>query len=273
MWWKHKQRLLSVQRLSKNNSNNRYIVRFIFFVIHDPCKLGGRDRTQTPPPQLQSRRILTKIDTREIFGTASPKMIVPTTVDKGVRSHLAAVANDEKIWFPATIFAKSRYQDQIRYGDSENHRHDEQQKRGGAKLKGVAMTSSKNLKCLNQHKNWHGYHFLGWRFQIYSGYQFVSISDDFGGRGSGFYLFPNVHASGMTKIMNRAMYPLLLLFLERLGHLVTAGSVSTTKCVAPPTHIHSLVDSLPTHLPEVLLPVHALIGCDLLVEFAPRSVH
>ena len=93
-------------------------------------------------------------------------MIVPTTVDKGVRPHLATVAEDEKIWFPMTVFAKSRHQDQIRYRDSENHRPDEQRKSGGAILMGVAMTSSKCLKCLNQHKNWHGYHFLGWRFQI-----------------------------------------------------------------------------------------------------------
>ena len=81
-------------------------------------------------------------------------MIVPTTVDKCVRPHLATVAKDEKIWFPTTVFSKSRYQDQIRYGDSENHNPDE----GWAILNGVAMTSS---KCINQHKNWHGYHFLG----------------------------------------------------------------------------------------------------------------
>ena len=28
------------------------------------------------------------------------------------------------------------------------------------------MTPPKILKCPNQHNNWHGYHFLGWRFQI-----------------------------------------------------------------------------------------------------------
>ena len=56
-------------------------------------------------------------------------MIFPTTVDKGV--HLATVAEDGNIWLPTSIFAKSRYQDQIRYGDSENHGPDEQRQRGG----------------------------------------------------------------------------------------------------------------------------------------------
>ena len=51
-----------------------------------------------------------------------------------------------------------------------------------------------------------------------------------GGGGSGFYHFPNVHASGMTKKMNRTMYLLFLLFLERLGHLATVASVCTSKC-------------------------------------------
>ena len=44
-------------------------------------------------------------------------MIFPTTVDKWVGPHLATVAKDEKIWFPTTVFAKNRYQDQIRFGD------------------------------------------------------------------------------------------------------------------------------------------------------------
>ena len=66
-------------------------------------------------------------------------MIVPKTVDEGVGTHLATVAKDE------------------------NHSPDEQRQRVG---KGMAMASSNILKCLNQHKNWQGYHFLGWRFQI-----------------------------------------------------------------------------------------------------------
>ena len=48
-------------------------------------------------------------------------MIVPMTVDKWVWPCLATVAKGEKILFPTTVFAKSRYRDQIRYGDSENH--------------------------------------------------------------------------------------------------------------------------------------------------------
>ena len=63
-------------------------------------------------------------------------MIVQATVDKGVRPHLATVAKDEKIWFPTTVFAKSRYQDQIRYGDSENHSPGEQRKRGWGNFEG-----------------------------------------------------------------------------------------------------------------------------------------
>ena len=39
----------------------------------------------------------------------------------------------------------------------------------------------------------------------------------------------SVHASGMTKKMNRTMYLLFLLSLERLGHLITVASVYTTK--------------------------------------------
>ena len=48
-------------------------------------------------------------------------MIVPATVDKELRPHLATVAKDKKMWFPTTVFAKSRHQDQIWYGDSEHH--------------------------------------------------------------------------------------------------------------------------------------------------------
>ena len=47
-------------------------------------------------------------------------MIVTMTVNKGVRPHLATVAKDDKIWFP-TVFAKSRYHNEIRYGDFKNH--------------------------------------------------------------------------------------------------------------------------------------------------------
>ena len=86
-------------------------------------------------------------------------MIVPTAVDKGVGPHLATAIKDETIRLPTTVFDKNRYQDQIRYGDSENHSPDE------AILKVVVITSSNILKCLNQHKNWHGYHFLGGDFK------------------------------------------------------------------------------------------------------------
>ena len=77
-------------------------------------------------------------------------MIVPTTVVKEVQPHLASVAKDEKIWFPTTVFAESRYQDQIRYGDSENHSPVD----GWGDLEGSGYDVIKI--CLNQHKNWKG---------------------------------------------------------------------------------------------------------------------
>ena len=41
------------------------------------------------------------------------------TIDKGAWPHLATIAKDEKIWFPMTVLATCRCQDQIRYGDPE----------------------------------------------------------------------------------------------------------------------------------------------------------
>ena len=55
--------------LSRNNRNNRYIARFIFYVIPDARTL---------------RRFLANIDTQDIFGMASRKMIVPMTIVEGV---------------------------------------------------------------------------------------------------------------------------------------------------------------------------------------------
>ena len=80
---------------------------------------------------------MTKTVTRNIFVTASPKMILL----KGVQPHLATVAKDEKIWFPMTFFTHSLSRPNS-VKDSGNHSPDEQRKRGGAILKGVAMTSS-----------------------------------------------------------------------------------------------------------------------------------
>ena len=73
-------------------------------------------------------------------------MIVPTAVDKGVGPHLATVAKDEKIWFRTTGIAKNRYQDQMRYGDSENHSPDEQRQRGGGNFEGSGYDIIKNFK-------------------------------------------------------------------------------------------------------------------------------
>ena len=44
-----------------------------------------------------------------------------------------------------SVFAKNRYQDQLRHGDSENHPLDKRWQWGGEVLKGVAMTSSQIL--------------------------------------------------------------------------------------------------------------------------------
>ena len=40
-----------------------------------------------------------------------------------------------------------------------------------------------------------------------------------------------VMSSGMTRKMNRTMYLLFIMFLERSGHLETVANVSTSKCV------------------------------------------
>ena len=66
-----------------------------------------------------------------IFGAVNPKIIVPTTSDKGVGKDLATVAKDEKIRLSTTVYAKNRYQDHIWYGESENHPLDEQRQSGG----------------------------------------------------------------------------------------------------------------------------------------------
>ena len=76
-------------------------------------------------------------------------MIVPTTVDKGVGPHLATVAADEKYGSRRLVLVPIFSEN---YGDSENPSPDKQRQRGGAILKGVAMTTWKILKCLNQRK-------------------------------------------------------------------------------------------------------------------------
>ena len=75
--------------------------------------------------------------------------------------------------------------------------------------------------------------FSDWPYQICPGYQFSPESETlkfYGGGGGGWQ--QSVMSSGMTKNMNQTMYLLLLLFWERLGHIVTIASVCTTKCAS-----------------------------------------
>ena len=145
--------------LSRNNRNNRYIVRFIFLHTTTPflahARTAGEDLELIPPPPPPRKILKSSVFDENCYlwyiRHGESENDSPTTVDKGVGSHIATVAKDEKIWSPKTVFANNRYQDQIRYGNPGNHSPDEQRQRGGVILNGVAMTSSKILKYLNQH--------------------------------------------------------------------------------------------------------------------------